>query len=167
MEFIGYDNSVFNQLVLPNLEYLSMQNLGSLESIINSLFNYPKLEHLFIYEIKFYRLSDMFLNRLQELKKARPTLTFDFETTKYQTISENMINGTYDLDEEGFVDELYDILDREQKASKKFWSRLQSIFNLADLKIDEDGYAHLSQHQYLPEQWMIDNGYFVKKICEQ
>jgi len=177
LEFIGYSNdSVFKQLILPNLEYFGMKNLGSLEHIINVLFKYPKLMHLYISEIKFSRLdgNPHFLKNLKNLKRVKPGLTLDFDTTKYETVSkqiqdivEDDIYDKEDTQYQEMIDDSVSILDRETKAMKRTWPTFQKIFNLTEVVIDEKGHIIQASNQYPPEQWSEDNGYYVKEICNQ
>jgi hypothetical protein len=102
------------------------------------------------------------LTQLQRLKTQKPKLTFDFTSTKYQKIHLQMIYNDHDHDDDDeYTDHLQDILERETKAQAEFWPHLQKIFNLSDLVIDENGYAHLQTHQYTSVDWARDHEFFL------
>ena len=161
IEFIGYEISIFNKLKLPFLEYLGMSNLGSLVHIIDSLFTYPKLQHLYIEEIKFHRLNEEFLKKLKTLKKKIPKLTLDFDTTKTNEI---ILSTDFSDEEEVYV--LNAITDRESIAREKYWNEFRSIFNLSEM-VESDGQETLEFHQYTITQWLTDNGYYVNIDCAE
>lgn len=170
LEFIGYEYSVFTQLQFPNLEYLSMRNLRSLQHILDVLETYPNLKHLSIHEIKFSLFDGIFFAKLRKLKQKKPDLTFDFEITKLDTINHKLLDIEREMEVAENQDELDDlyrqknsilhIIPREEKAELKYWPILQKIFGLANI-IDSPGHRKLQENQYTIKQWRKDNGYYI------
>jgi len=171
LDYIGYQDNWFIRLNFPQLEYLELKNLSSLGHIIDIIFEYPKLQHLCIQDLKFRSLNAEFLKKLKELVDKKPKLTFDFYITRYEKLSlqtEEYKNIDPNNDEtESELKELIKKRDEEQKAQKLYWPSLQEIFDLANLITDKNGYEYLEKLQYPPIEWARDHGYYIKENCKE